>query len=80
MTDTLPAGVTYQSATPSQGTCSQASGTVTCSVGSLANGGTATVAIAVTPQSAGTFTNTATVAGAQTDPERPTTARAPRRR
>ena len=33
LTDTLPAGVTYDSATPSQGTCSQSSGTVSCAVG-----------------------------------------------
>jgi uncharacterized repeat protein (TIGR01451 family) len=71
LTDTLPAGVTYQSATPSQGSCSQANGTVTCSLGSLANGGSASVSITVTPQSAGTITNTATVAGAQTDPVAP---------
>ena len=71
LTDTLPAGVTYQSATPSQGSCGQASGTVTCNLGTVANGGSATVQIAVTPQSAGTITNTATVAGAQTDPVTP---------
>jgi uncharacterized repeat protein (TIGR01451 family) len=71
VTDTLPAGVTYQSATPSQGSCSQASGTVTCNLGALANGGTATVSITVTPQSSGTITNTATVAGAETDPVAP---------
>jgi uncharacterized repeat protein (TIGR01451 family) len=71
VTDTLPAGVVYQSATPSQGSCGQASGTVTCNLGALANGGTATVSIAVTPQSGGTITNTATVAGAETDPVAP---------
>ena len=42
----------------------QASGTVTCNLGTLANGGSATVAIAVTPQSAGTITNTAAVTAA----------------
>jgi uncharacterized repeat protein (TIGR01451 family) len=71
VTDTLPAGVTYQSATPSQGSCSQASGTVTCNLGTVANGGTATATITVVPQTTGTLTNTATVAGAQTDPVAP---------
>ena len=33
VTDTLPAGVTFNSATPSQGSCSQSAGTVTCSLG-----------------------------------------------
>ena len=36
LTDTLPAGVTFDSATPSQGTCSESSGTVTCALGTLA--------------------------------------------
>ena len=40
VTDTLPAGTTFDSATPSQGSCSQASGTVTCALGTVANGGT----------------------------------------
>ena len=47
VTDTLPAGVTFDSATPSQGTCSQSSGTVTCALGTIANGASATVAIKV---------------------------------
>src|SRR6185295_13343758 len=56
VTDTLPGGVTFVSATPSQGTCGQASGTVTCSLGSLASGANATVDVKVTPQSAGSLT------------------------
>src|SRR5262249_21003329 len=42
MTDALPAGVTFVSATPSQGNCN-GTATVTCSLGSLNNGGSATV-------------------------------------
>jgi uncharacterized repeat protein (TIGR01451 family) len=61
LTDNLPPGLTYQSATPSQGTCTQAAGTVTCSLGGLANGADATVDIEVTPQAPGTITNTASV-------------------
>ncbi|MGH8010180.1 MAG: choice-of-anchor P family protein, partial [Candidatus Binatia bacterium] len=49
VTDTLPAGVTFVSATPTQGSCSQMAGVVTCNLGDLVNGGTATIAIVVTP-------------------------------
>lgn len=45
--DTLPAGVTWVSTTPSQGACSAPSG-VTCELGAIANGGSATVDIVVT--------------------------------
>ena len=61
VTDDLPAGVTFDSATTSQGSCSQASGTVTCPLGTLASGANATVTIRVRPQSAGSITNTASV-------------------
>src|SRR5262249_51760636 len=65
--DALPAGVAYVSATSSQGTCSGAS-IVTCNLGSLANGASATVAIIVTPTQAGGVSNSATVSGNETDP------------
>ncbi len=61
LTDDLPAGVTFDSATTSQGSCSQASGTVTCPLGTLASGANATVTIRVRPQSAGSVTNNASV-------------------
>ena len=70
LTDTLPTGVSFQSATitPS-GTCANASGIVTCSIGSLAVGVMATVTLVVTtPATAATPSNTATVSGNQTDP------------
>src|SRR5688572_5528668 len=35
VTDTLPASVTYVSATPSQGSCTQAAGIVTCNLGTI---------------------------------------------
>lgn len=62
VTDTLPAGTTFVSATPSAGSCSQASGVVTCPIGSLASGASATVTIVVTPTAEGGINNTATVA------------------
>jgi uncharacterized repeat protein (TIGR01451 family) len=68
VTDTLPSSVIFVSATPSQGTCSQSSGTVTCPFGTLAKGASATVTITVTPNSPGTISNTASVTSATTDP------------
>ncbi len=73
--DTLPAGVTLSSATSSQGSCSGTT-TVTCAIGSLGNGASASVTIVVTVdpalvQTAGaptTITNNATVSGQPTDP------------
>jgi uncharacterized repeat protein (TIGR01451 family) len=68
--DTLPNEVDFVSATPSQGSCNrQGSKRVECSIGTLASGGTATVAIVVRAQRAGTAVNTATVsANTPTDP------------
>src|SRR5207244_4328347 len=69
VTDTLPSGVGFTSATSTQGTCTNASGTVTCAVGSLASGASATITInATAPAAAGTITNTATVKGNEPDP------------
>ena len=61
VTDTLPGTATYVSAAPSQGSCVQASGVVTCTLGTIANGGTATIDIVVRPTQAGLITNTASV-------------------
>ena len=70
VTDTLPGTVTYQSATPSQGSCSESGGTVTCNLGTIANGGTAEVNILVTaPPTPGTITNTASVTSDSDDPD-----------
>jgi uncharacterized repeat protein (TIGR01451 family) len=68
VTDTLPASVTFVSAIPSQGSCVRAGVIVTCYLGSIANGGVATVAIVVKPTVAGVFTNTASVRTSSTDP------------
>ena len=43
VTDTLPGSVTFVSATPSQGSCSQAAGVVTCPLGVVPFGTTATI-------------------------------------
>ena len=70
LTDTLPSGTSFQSASPSQGTCANSSGTVTCSIGSLANGATATITLAVTTPVTATssLSDTASVSGNETDP------------
>jgi uncharacterized repeat protein (TIGR01451 family) len=67
VSDPLPAGETLVSATSSQGTCS---GTVTCNLGSISSGGSATIAIVanVTAPCGSTLDNTATVSGDQPDP------------
>jgi uncharacterized repeat protein (TIGR01451 family) len=68
VTDMLPAGSTFVSATPSQGSCT-GQPTVTCNLGAILNGASATIAVIVTPTALGPATNTATVSSApQVDP------------
>jgi uncharacterized repeat protein (TIGR01451 family) len=69
VTDTLPATVTFVSATPSQGSCGQAGGVVTCNLGTILSEGSATIDIVVKPTQAGVITNTASVAAAAGDPD-----------
>ena len=68
LTNFLPAGVTFVSAQPSQGTFSQANGIVSASLGSIASNGAATVTITVTTPNLGTFTNNAFLSSPVTDP------------
>jgi uncharacterized repeat protein (TIGR01451 family) len=69
VTDTLPAGVTFQSASATQGSCAQAAGIVSCFLGDLTSSSNATINIAVTaPVVTGTMTNSATVSGNEIDP------------
>jgi uncharacterized repeat protein (TIGR01451 family) len=68
VTDPLSSRVKFESAAASQGSCAQSAGTVTCSLGSLAVGGKATVTIKVDPPLLGRVDNTATVKGNGTDP------------
>lgn len=70
LTDTLPAGVGVAALSTSSGTCSVAAGTVTCLLGSLANGTSTIVTIRVTtPLSPGSIVNTATISAQQADPD-----------
>jgi len=64
---TLPSGVTFVSATASQGSCSGAA-TVTCQLNTLASGAAATVTVVVTPTATGGLSLTATISGNESDP------------
>ncbi len=66
--DLLPGSVTYINSVASQGVCSEAGGTVTCQLGTIANGGTVNITILVVPRQAGVITNTARVTANETDP------------
>jgi uncharacterized repeat protein (TIGR01451 family) len=67
VTDALPAGLSFVSATPSQGSCSEAGGTVTCNLGTIAAGGSATVDIVVDVTAEGQISNDAVVSADQTN-------------
>jgi uncharacterized repeat protein (TIGR01451 family) len=67
VTDDLPGDLAARSSSASQGSCSGTT-TVTCSLGDLASGASATVTIVIRPGSPGTITNTARVSGNQPDP------------
>jgi uncharacterized repeat protein (TIGR01451 family)/fimbrial isopeptide formation D2 family protein len=66
--DTLPAGLTYVSSSPSEGTCSDSGQVVTCMLGDVPVGSTPSIAVVVQGTTTGQFTNTATVSTSpQTD-------------
>lgn len=66
LTDTLPAGVSFVSAIPSQGSC-VGSVVISCTPGDLASGASATVQITVTPTVTGTLNNSAAVTSNEGD-------------
>jgi hypothetical protein len=66
--DQLPASVTFVSVTPTQGSCGESGGTVTCDLLTIGSGATATIDIVVRPDSPGTITNTASVLSSANDP------------
>jgi uncharacterized repeat protein (TIGR01451 family) len=70
VTDVLPAGVTLNSATATQGSCSGTT-TVTCNLGTLPDGLSANVVLLVTKTVGGNVLNTASVAATETDPFMP---------
>lgn len=66
VTDAVPAGTTFVSATPSQGSCSGTS-TVTCNLGTISSSASASVSLTVTPHVAGPLSNTAIVSSPEND-------------
>ena len=67
VTDALPAGVTFVSASASQGSVTNSGGNLTASLGTLNSGSSASIIITVTAANAGSVTNTATVASSVAD-------------
>ncbi len=69
--DALPAGLSFVSAQPAQGSCSASGQTVRCALGTLAPGGATQVLVTAKvaePLSPRVLTNAATVTGAEPDP------------
>jgi uncharacterized repeat protein (TIGR01451 family) len=66
VTDTLPSGVTFVSASPG---CVHSAGVVTCNLGNIPAGGFVTITIVVTVTAPGTISNTATVTSDTLDPK-----------
>jgi uncharacterized repeat protein (TIGR01451 family) len=62
ITDPLPAGNTFVSATSTQGTCTGGS-VPSCDIGTMAAGATVTITLVTTPSTTGAQTNTVTVTG-----------------
>jgi uncharacterized repeat protein (TIGR01451 family) len=69
LTDTLPAGIAFNSVSSTQGTPCSGTTTVTCNLGSIATGASAIVSILVTPQSTAQLSNTASATGTESDPD-----------
>ncbi len=67
VTDQLPAGINFVSATASQGSCSNNAGMVTCNLGNLAVRASATIMLTVSAAAAGSITNTASVKANEPD-------------
>jgi uncharacterized repeat protein (TIGR01451 family) len=67
-TASLPTGVAFDSASSTQGTCTDSGSTVACPVGSLSTGASATITVTVTPTQAVALDATASVAADQPDP------------
>jgi uncharacterized repeat protein (TIGR01451 family) len=66
LTDTLAAGLVLVSATPSQGSCS-GTGPISCPLGTLAGGASATVTVVASASTTGSYANTASVTATPPD-------------
>ncbi len=67
VTDTLPAGTTFVSASVPQGTCSESNRVVTCALGTLASAAVVNATIRLRTDTAGSLTNTASAAATEND-------------
>ena len=61
--DPAPAGILYLTASPTQGGCTVTQSLITCALGELKAGQTATIRVTARATTVGTHTNTATVTG-----------------
>jgi uncharacterized repeat protein (TIGR01451 family) len=68
VTDPLPAGVAFVSATADQGSCTFDGSTVVCDLGTLAPGAVLTIRVVVRPTATGALTNAARVSSTLYDP------------
>jgi uncharacterized repeat protein (TIGR01451 family) len=68
VTDTLPPGLNFVSASSTQGTPTNNAGTVTCLLGTMTNLAHATISIQATATAGGAKTNSTAVSSATTDP------------
>ena len=66
LTDTLAAGLTLVSSTPSQGTCAGTS-PIICNIGTINSGSNATVTVTASAGAVGSYPNTATVTATEPD-------------
>ena len=69
LNQTLPGSVIFVSASSSQGTITHSGTTVSCNLGNLDVGGTATMTVVVLPTTSGTIFSTASVGAVQSDPD-----------
>jgi uncharacterized repeat protein (TIGR01451 family) len=67
--DQLAPNASFVSATPSQGRCTRSSATVTCLLGTIPAGATATIDVLMKATAAGILTNVVSVSGNETDPD-----------
>ena len=68
VTADVPESVTFVSATPDQGTCAEAGGTLTCSLGDVNANGSADITVIVTTGSVGQVAQSASVFSTEADP------------
>jgi uncharacterized repeat protein (TIGR01451 family) len=66
--ETLPAGIAFRSAIPSQGTCQNLSGVLVCNLGTLSNGASASILVDLQPLSIQTLVSAISVSSPVPDP------------